>query len=97
MTTIKKLFLAVAFTATVAFSASSTDVQAANVDVKPVTDLQSAEAVAAPTGATTITAQTDASTGSVKFSFAYSGTDARDFDVFLSFYAMFSPKFITLC
>lgn len=84
MTTIKKLFLAVAFTATVAFGASSTDVQAANVDVKPVTDLQSAEAVAAPTGATTITAQTEASTGSVKLSFAYSGTDARDFDVFLS-------------
>ena len=84
MTTIKKLFLAVAFTATVAFSASSTDVQAADLNVNPVTDLQSAEAVAAPTGATTITAQTDASTGSVKFSFAYSGTDARDFDVFLS-------------
>lgn len=84
MTTIKKLFLAVAFTATVAFSASSADVKAANINVKPATELQKADAVAAPTGATTITAQTDAYSDSVKLSYSYSGTDARDFDLFLS-------------
>ena len=82
MTTIKKLFLAVAFTATVAFGASSTDVQAADLNVKPVTDIQ--KEVVAPTGVTTITAQTDAEDSSFRVSYSYSGTDTRSFDVFLS-------------
>ena len=79
----KKIVLAVAFTASVLFATNVADVKAEGLDVNPATDIEKAS-YKAPTGQTTITAQTDYSDSSVKISFSYSGTDANDFEVYVS-------------
>lgn len=83
MIKLKKIFLAVAFTASVLFATNVADVKAAGLDVNSKTDVQTVD-YAAPTGQTTISKQTYYSESSVKFIYSYSGTDARGFDVFVS-------------
>ena len=79
MIKLKKIFLAVAFTASVLFATNVADVKAAGLDVNSKTDVQTAD-YAAPTGQTTITSQTNYSDSYVGFTYSYSGTDARDFE-----------------
>ena len=83
MIKLKKIFLAVAFTASVLFATNVADVKAAGLDVNSKTDVQTADYVV-PTGQTVITAQTNYSDSYVEFTYSYSGTDARDFDVYVS-------------
>lgn len=83
MIKLKKIFLAVAFTASVLFATNVADVKAAGLDVNSKTDVQTVD-YAAPTGQTTITSQTNYSDSYVGFTYSYSGTDARDFDVYVS-------------